>query len=128
MRVLGHRPLPEMFEVIAMADVCVNLRNPTMGESSATLVQILAMGKPVLVTPLGQYTEFPDDVCWKVRPDRHEKADLVNYWTFLSQHPEIAMQLGENAKRFVAEWGYANIASQIEELLFSVADSMRLHA
>lgn len=127
-RVLGHRPLHEMFEVIAMADVCVNLRNPTMGESSATLVQILAMGKPVLVTPLGQFTEFPDDVCWKVRPDRHEKADLVNYWTFLSQHPEIAMQLGENAKRFVAEWGYANIASQIEELLFSVADSMRLHA
>jgi len=44
------------------ADVCLNLRYPTIGESSAVLSTVLAAGLPCLVSDLGSYAEFPAGV------------------------------------------------------------------
>jgi glycosyltransferase involved in cell wall biosynthesis len=119
---LGHRSLAELHDVIHMADVCVNLRYPTMGESSATLMSIMAMAKPVLVTPVGQFLEFPDDVCWKVRLGNHERRDIVEYFRCLRDHPDAGRKLGENARRHVLGWSWAQAAKKYEDLLCSVVD------
>lgn len=116
MRLLGHRPLPELYEVLDIADVVVNLRYPTMGESSATLVAALAMGKPALVTPLGQYLEFPDDVCLKVSPNRREKHILYEYLCRLYRDRDLREQMGENARKHVETWAFHLIAARYEEL------------
>ncbi len=44
---------------IQAADVCANLRYPTQGETSATLVRMMGLGKPVLVSDYRQYRELP---------------------------------------------------------------------
>jgi glycosyltransferase involved in cell wall biosynthesis len=116
MRILGPRPLPEFYEVLDIADVVVNLRYPTMGESSATLVAGLGMGKPTLVTPLGQYLEFPDDVCPKVPPGRHEKRVLYEHLMELYANPQLRAQIGENARKHVELWAYHAIAARYEQL------------
>lgn len=116
MRLLGHRPLPELYEVLDIADVVVNLRYPTMGESSATLVAALAMGKPTLVTPLGQYLEFPDDVCLKVPPSRREKHILYEHLCRLYRDRDLREQMGENARKHVETWAFHLIAARYEEL------------
>lgn len=45
------------FEHLAAADVVVNLRYPTMGESSATMMQAMSCGKPVITTDHAQFAE-----------------------------------------------------------------------
>ncbi|MGC8780461.1 MAG: glycosyltransferase family 4 protein [Anaerolineae bacterium] len=57
---------------IAAADVLVNLRYPTVGETSATALRGLAAGRPVIVSDHGWYAELPDDVCVKVTPNDEE--------------------------------------------------------
>ncbi len=119
-RVLGHRPLPELYEVLDLADICVNLRFPTMGESSATLVAALAMGKPTLVSALGQYNEFPDDVCPKVPVGGHEKRVLVEYFCRFYEDPEWKQAVGDNARRYVEDWAYHRIAARYTQLFQQV--------
>jgi len=120
-RFFGHRPLPEFYEVLDLADIVVNLRYPTMGESSATLVAALAMGKPVLVTPLGQYLEFPEDVCLRVPAGRQERRILRDLFCELCENQEFRFKIAENARKFVADWSFHKIAARYEELFFSVA-------
>lgn len=54
---------------LAAADVVVNLRHPTAGETSATALRGLVAGRPVIVSDHGWYAELPDDACVKVPPN-----------------------------------------------------------
>ncbi len=55
-----------LWELMAACDVCVNLRAPTMGETSGSVVRQLSLGKPVVVSDVGWFSELPDDVALKV--------------------------------------------------------------
>ncbi len=57
----------DMFKCyMGACDIALNLRYPTMGESSGSIHRLLGMGKPVIVTDIGSFQEFPDDVVVKV--------------------------------------------------------------
>ena len=51
---------------MAACDVHVNLRSPTMGETSGTTIRALSLGKPLVVSDAGWFGELPDDVALKV--------------------------------------------------------------
>lgn len=69
----------EDFQTYMMAcDICLNLRYPTHGESSASLHRMFGMGKAVIVTNIGSFDEYPDDVVLKVRYDNNEISDIFN--------------------------------------------------
>lgn len=98
---VGFVPM-EMYEnYVAASDVCLNLRYPTAGETSASLLRLLAAGKTTFVTRTGAYAELPDAVCVKIEPDAHEKNLLVTYLEFFYAHPEARVLLGANARKFV---------------------------
>jgi len=66
---VGYAPsIEEMSSWIAAADVVVNLRNPTAGETSAGALRALAAGRPVIVYDHGWYSELPDTVSVKIPP------------------------------------------------------------
>lgn len=70
---------PEMLLTAMLAvDVGVNLRNPTAGETSATLNTMLGMGKPVIVSDIGTYREYPDICCPKIATDDTEEQVLYD--------------------------------------------------
>ena len=51
---------------LAEADIYVNLRHPTMESASASLMEQLAYGKPVLAFDTGFFAELPDDALVRV--------------------------------------------------------------
>jgi glycosyltransferase involved in cell wall biosynthesis len=53
---------------IHTADVVVNLRQPTVGETSAVALRALAAGKPLIVFDHGWYSELPDAAAVKIPP------------------------------------------------------------
>ena len=61
---------------MAACDVCVNLRAPTMGETSGSVIRQLSLGKPVVVSDVGWFAELPDAVALKVPVDAGETDAL----------------------------------------------------
>jgi glycosyltransferase involved in cell wall biosynthesis len=102
-RVLGFTPIEEFTGYLAACDVVLNLRYPTVGESSGTLLRALGLGKPVLVSEIGSFAEFPEDVCLKVPVGAEEEDLIFEYLNLLVSRPEVARELGARAKRYVAE-------------------------
>ena len=51
---------------IAACDLCVNLRYPTAGETSASLLRVLAVGRPAIVSDYAHGGELPDSIAVKV--------------------------------------------------------------
>ena len=64
-----------MWSLMAACDVLVNLRFPTMGETSGSVIRALSLGKPLVVSDVGWFPELPDDVALKVPVDEFEVRD-----------------------------------------------------
>lgn len=64
--VTGYAPDEEFGAYYEAADLLVNLRYPSAGESSGTMIRALAAGKPVAVSDYAQFAELPDDCVTKI--------------------------------------------------------------
>ena len=84
------------------SDVCVNLRYPTAGETSASLLRIMGAARPVLVSRTGTFNELPDDVCIKVDVDEAEEELLLEYLRLLKRDEALRLQIGWQARHYVA--------------------------
>lgn len=73
--VTGFTDLSAFKDYINMADICINLRYPYNGETSASLMQILAAGKAVIVSDIGSFSEVPDNCCIKVPVSLNDTDD-----------------------------------------------------
>jgi glycosyltransferase involved in cell wall biosynthesis len=69
---LDYVPEDRMWSLMAACDVLVNLRYPTMGETSGSVIRALALGQPLLVSDVGWFGELPDDAVLKIPVDEHE--------------------------------------------------------
>jgi glycosyltransferase involved in cell wall biosynthesis len=83
---------------IAAADVLINLRYPTVGETSATALRGLAAGRPVIVSDHGWYAELPDDVCVKVAPNDNEA--LYQAMRRLADSSDLRHAIGQRAAAY----------------------------
>jgi len=102
-RVLGFAPIDDFTGYMAACDIVLNLRYPTVGESSGSLLRALGLGKAVLVSGIGAFREFPDDVCLKVPVGAGEEDLIFEYLNLLASRPDVARALGERAARYVRE-------------------------
>lgn len=98
--VSGYLEKEEYEAALELTDIVVNLRYPSMGESSGTLCEAFKYGKPVIVSQLNQYNEYPDEVCWKVPICRQEKEVLAKYLEYLIENPDVRKCLGNNALNY----------------------------
>jgi glycosyltransferase involved in cell wall biosynthesis len=88
---------------LAAADVCINLRHPTAGETSASLLRLLGAGKPTLVTATGSFTELPAAAAAHVDLDESELELVCAYCRVLADQPALARAMAAAARRYVAE-------------------------
>jgi glycosyltransferase involved in cell wall biosynthesis/SAM-dependent methyltransferase len=120
-RVLGFAPIEDFVGYLGACDIVLNLRYPTVGESSGTLLRSLGLGKAVMVSEIGSFAEFPDDVCLKVPVGAGEEDLIFEYLNLLVSRPEIARQLGDRAREWVArECNWNTVASHYAEFLEAV--------
>jgi glycosyltransferase involved in cell wall biosynthesis len=98
--VTGYLDKQEYDVALSLCDLIVNLRYPSMGESSGTLCESFQYGKPVFVSDIGQYKEFPDEVCWKVPVGQYEIPVLEHMTEYLIAHEDARAALGANAFQY----------------------------
>lgn len=136
--ITGHLPLGEFESRIAATDIALNLRERTVGETSASLCRIMAAGVPALVYNVGAFAELPNDAVVKIDHDNNADALLAAYLRRLIEDVELRQGLGANARRYIAtkhdiEAGAANYLAFIREVigrrprkqfLNSIADEM----
>ena len=84
----------------ATADVVLNLRYPTLGETSGAALRVMAAGRPLVVFDHGWYGELPDEAAVKV-PPLDEEALLVALLE-LARDPARRAALGVAAAGTVA--------------------------
>jgi len=109
-RFLGYVGMAELYDILDISDVCLNLRYPTLGETSAVLLRMMYLGKPIIVSGIAQFLEFPDTVCWKTDVAEAEHSQLVRYLYALERSPQLRCALGENARRYVQGWTWDRVA------------------
>ncbi len=74
---LGFLPFTAFETAIAAVDLCLNLRYPTAGETSASLLRILAVGKPAVVSDYAQSADLPDACVVKIPVGDDELPALI---------------------------------------------------
>jgi glycosyltransferase involved in cell wall biosynthesis/SAM-dependent methyltransferase len=122
-RVMGFAPIEDFVGYLGACDVVLNLRYPTVGESSGTLLRSLGLGKAVMVSEVGSFAEFPEDVCLKVPVGAGEEDLIFEYLSLLVSRPDVAQALGERARDFVArECNWAAVARQYAAFLEAVVE------
>lgn len=101
--VTGRLPLADMLDLMESCDIALNLRFPTGGETSGTLIRLLGLGKPVVVNDVGAFSDIPDDCCVKVEIDGFESEVFYALLCRLAFNPGLRRRIGENARRWVRE-------------------------
>jgi glycosyltransferase involved in cell wall biosynthesis len=94
---MDYVPEERLWELMAACDACLNLRAPTMGETSGSVVRQLSLGKPVVVSDVGWFSELPDDVALKVPVDELEVDTLQAALELLATQEQVRRAMGEAA-------------------------------
>lgn len=102
-RLMGYVPIEDFTGYISACDIVLNLRFPTVGESSGTLLRSLGLGRAVVVSDVGSFAEYPDAICLKTPVDSTEEDTLFEYLNLLVSRPGVARAMGGRARRWVAE-------------------------
>jgi glycosyltransferase involved in cell wall biosynthesis/SAM-dependent methyltransferase len=122
-RVLGFTPIEDFNGYIGACDIVLNLRYPTVGESSGTLLRSFGMGKAVVVSDVGSFAEYPDEICLKAPVDQREEDALFDYLNLLVSRPSVARALGARAREWVRrECAWPVVAKQYAEFLEAVVE------
>jgi glycosyltransferase involved in cell wall biosynthesis len=74
----------DFLPLAARCDICVSLRSPTLGETSASAIAALAVGTPLVVSDVGWFSELPGSVAAKVPPDEWEVDHLASVLELLA--------------------------------------------
>lgn len=87
---------------VAVSDVFMNLRFPSVGESSGSLARALSQGACVVVTDTGSYAEIPDDSAIKISA-LASAQDMTRIIAALLRAPDLRSQIGANAARYARD-------------------------
>lgn len=101
--ITGRVDLEDFKKYMKASDVIMNLRYPTMGETSASLLRAFSYGKPVIISNVNQFREFPDDCCLKVEVGDREQDMILSHLIRLKRDPLLRKRLDENERRYIEE-------------------------
>jgi glycosyltransferase involved in cell wall biosynthesis len=94
----GYVEENRFWSLLAACDVCVSLRFPTMGETSAGVIRMLSLAKPIVVSDVDAFREFPDEVVVKIPPDEREVESLAAMLLVLAEDVARREAMSEAAR------------------------------
>ena len=107
-KVTGYIEIEQFKEYIDMTDICMNLRYPSNGETSGSLMRILAKGRCVVVNDIGSFSEIPDDCCIKLPSvdkmgESRETGEIFNVLRRLIEEPQLCSEISSAARKYAEE-------------------------
>jgi len=103
----GRLPVRDYRRWLAAADIAVQLRADSTGETSGAVKDALMAGLPVLVNAHGAMAELPAEAC-RALPDSFTEAELAQAMGELLASPEARRALGEAGRA----WAQAALAPE----------------
>jgi glycosyltransferase involved in cell wall biosynthesis len=99
----GYLSEDAFWRAASAADFAINLRHPTMGETSGAVCRLAGFGLPLVVSDAGWFAELPETFAARVPPDAREVENLAAEISRLAFEPGLARRRGAAA----AAWGAA---------------------
>ncbi len=85
---------------LAAADMAIQLRTQSRGETSAAVLDCMNYGLPTIVNANGSMADLRNDAVWKLRDDFNE-ADLIEALETLWENSLMRERLGVNASHII---------------------------
>ncbi len=82
------------------ADVSVQLRGLSRGETSGSVLHCLNYGLPTIINANGSMADLPTEVAWKLA-DTFDNADLVTALEALWENTDMRHKMGAAAREFI---------------------------
>lgn len=121
-RLRGFIDDEELDRLLTEADLVPNLRWPSRGESSGTLLRIWNFSLPALVTDTAFYSTLPRD-CVAFVDAHREEADLIRHLEAFASDPRPYFAQGQAGRRFLAERHSASaFVASLRDFLPAVRD------
>ena len=98
---IGYVDEARLWALMAACDACISLRAPTMGETSGSVIRALSLGRPLVVSDLGWFSELPDEVALKVPVDEDEVPALAASLELLAASEATQRTMGDAAREYV---------------------------
>ena len=105
--ITGFAPRDLYRTYLEAADLAVQLRTNTRGETSGTVLDCLAHGIPLIVNAHGPMEEYPEDVLVKLR-DQFDIRDLIAALDRLREDPDFRRELSVKAIQYIRGFHDAN--------------------
>ncbi len=100
----GRQRMDRFYLYMLACDVVVNLRFPSTGELSGTLIRTLGMGKPVLVSNVGPFAEFPEHVVARIDLGLPEVEAIAGTLRLFYERPDLRQAMGRYAREHVESY------------------------
>jgi glycosyltransferase involved in cell wall biosynthesis len=91
---LGYVDEDDIWPLLTACDILVNLRWPTMGETSGSVIRALAVGRPVVVSDVGWFAELPNAVAAKIPVGPREIETLTAVLELLVADEALRARMG----------------------------------
>jgi glycosyltransferase involved in cell wall biosynthesis len=116
-----------LWSLLAACDACISLRAPTMGETSGSAIRALSLGRPLVVSDLGWFSELPGEVALKVPVDDDEIASLATALELLASSEATQLAMSEAARAYAArEHDLGHVAEEYAAALEEAAGGAKV--
>jgi glycosyltransferase involved in cell wall biosynthesis len=99
--IMGFVSFEDFSAAIAASDLCLNLRYPTAGETSASLLRVLAAGRAAIVSDYAQFADLPLEIAPRVPLGEEEPAALAALVRKLLADSGRLRSMGRAAREYV---------------------------
>ena len=96
----GFVTLDELKIHMGACDFCFNLRFPSQGESSASFHRMLGMGKPIIITKIAAFEEYPDSFTLKVSHGESEVEEIYRAICLLADNSQLLRRKEKDAYQY----------------------------
>ena len=100
--ITGFMPADAFKQYLSVADMAVQLRTQSRGETSGTVLDCLNYGLPLIMNANGSMAEVDSEAVWML-PDEFNDEQLIEALESLWQSPEKRQQLAEKGLALIAE-------------------------
>ena len=97
---------------IKICDLIINLRYPSMGETSAVQIQAMSAEKATIVTDNGWFSELDDNSVHKITASDQEIVELKQAIIKMMSDDNYRITLAHNAKQYVTKYHSPERVSQ----------------